>query len=194
MKRTVLFVLLDQFADWEAAYLSSALYLQGQGGYEVKTVSLTKDPVTSIGGFHVMPDYDILSVPEDYDAVILIGAMTWRSEEAKQIKALAESCRQKGKLLGGICGAAGFLGAIGILNHINHTGNSLEDLTNWTDTAYTGESRFIKKQAVIDDLVVTANGSAPLEFAKTILSALQISPTEEIEGWYRYHKDGCFEI
>ena len=39
-----------------------------------------------------------------------------------------------------------------------------------------------------------ASDRVPLEFAKTILSALQISPTEEIEGWYRYHKDGCFEI
>lgn len=45
MKKIVLFVLLEQFADWEAAYLSSGLYLFGQGKYEVKTVSLTKDKV-----------------------------------------------------------------------------------------------------------------------------------------------------
>ncbi len=29
MKKTVLFVILEQFADWEAAYLSSAIYMLG---------------------------------------------------------------------------------------------------------------------------------------------------------------------
>lgn len=70
MKKIVLFVLLEQFADWEAAYLSSGLYLLGQGKYEVKTVSLTKDVVQSIGGFRIMPDYDIQSVPSEYEAVV----------------------------------------------------------------------------------------------------------------------------
>lgn len=65
MKKVVLFIILNQYADWEAAYLSSALHMLGQGDYEVKTVSLTKDTVMSIGGFHTLPDYDIHSMPED---------------------------------------------------------------------------------------------------------------------------------
>ena len=59
MKKTILFVILEQYADWESAYLASALYMLGQGKYEAKTVSLTTDRVASIGGFHVVPDYDI---------------------------------------------------------------------------------------------------------------------------------------
>ena len=50
MKKTVLFVLLEQYADWEAAYLSSALAMLGEGNFEVKTVSLSREPVQSIGG------------------------------------------------------------------------------------------------------------------------------------------------
>ena len=76
-------------------------YMLGQDKFEVKTVSLTKDIVTSIGGFRTVPDYDIHSVPEDYEAVILIGGMTWRNENAQQVKMLVEKCVENGKVLGG---------------------------------------------------------------------------------------------
>ena len=49
MKKTILFVILPQYADWEAAYLSSAIAMLGQGKYEIKTVSLLKEYVQSIG-------------------------------------------------------------------------------------------------------------------------------------------------
>ena len=39
MKKTILFVILQQYADWEAAYLSSAISMLSQGEYEIKTVS-----------------------------------------------------------------------------------------------------------------------------------------------------------
>ena len=68
MKKVVLFFILNQFADWEAAYLSSALRSLGKDRYIVKTVSLTKDKVQSIGGFQILPDYDISSMPEEYEA------------------------------------------------------------------------------------------------------------------------------
>lgn len=74
--KKILFVILDQWADWEAAYWSSAIRRLGQKQYAIKTVSLTKDSVESIGGFHVLPDYDIQSIPTDYEALILIGGMT----------------------------------------------------------------------------------------------------------------------
>ncbi len=48
MKKTLLFVILQQYADWEAAYISSAISMLGQGEYEIKTVSLSKDCVQSI--------------------------------------------------------------------------------------------------------------------------------------------------
>ena len=86
MKKTLLFVILQQYADWEAAYIASAVSMLGQGEYEIKTVSLSKDYVQSIGGFKVLPDYDAASVPDDYEALILIGGMTWRSENTQRYK------------------------------------------------------------------------------------------------------------
>lgn len=192
MKSTVLFVILDQYADWEAAYISSAITMLGQGDYSIKTVALTKDYVQSIGGFRIMPDYDIKSVPDEYEALILIGGMTWRKENAQQVKELTIDCYKKGKVLGGICDASAFLGTIGILNDVNHTSNDLNDLKQWAGSAYTGEKRYITKQAVSDKNIITANGTAPLEFAKEILFALKVADNEKIIDWYNFHKLGYY--
>lgn len=192
MKKTILFLILQQFADWEAAYISSALMMLGQGQYEIKTVSLSKDPVSSIGGFQVLPDYDTASVPKGYEALILIGGMTWRSENTDPIKKLVEECCQKGKVLGGICDASAFLGTIGVLNTVNHTSNDLNDLKQWAGASYTGETKFIAKQAVRDVNIITANGTAPMEFAKEILFALQAASEEKISEWYDFHKLGVY--
>lgn len=192
MKKTVLFVILDQYADWEAAYLSSALAPLGKGEYEVKTVSLTKDPVQSIGEFRIIPDYDLSSVPEEYEAVILIGGMTWRRDETRQIKVLVDDCIKKGKVLGGICDASAFLGTIGVLNNVYHTSNNLNNMKQWAGDAYTGDSKYIARQAVSDQNIVTANGSAPMEFAKEVLLAMQVASKEKIAEWYYFHKLGQF--
>ncbi|MDE5649279.1 MAG: glutamine amidotransferase [Oscillospiraceae bacterium] len=190
--KKIMFVILEQYADWEAAYLSSAIYMLGQGKYEVKTVSLKKDIVTSIGGFHTVPDYDIHSVPEDYEALILIGGMTWRNENAQQVKPLMEKCLENGKVLGGICDASAFLGTVGVLNDVDHTSNDLNDLKQWAGSAYTGEEKYIKKQAVSNKNIVTANGTAALEFAKEIMLALKIAEENKIIEWYNFHKLGCY--
>ncbi len=192
MKKTLLFVILQQYADWEAAYISSAISMLGQGEYEIKTVSLSKDPVISIGGFSVLPDYNIESVPDDYEAVILIGGMAWRNKNARKVETLVQDCFQKEKVLGGICDASAFLGTLGILNNVIHTSNDLNDLKEWAGSAYAGEAKYIAKQAVRDKNIIPANGTAPMEFAKEILLALKVSSEEKIVEWYNFHKLGFY--
>ena len=75
MKKTILFVILQQYADWEAAYITSAITMLGQGQYDIKTVSLSKDYVQSIGGFRVWSDYDIKILPGHYDTLVFIGGI-----------------------------------------------------------------------------------------------------------------------
>lgn len=193
MKKQILLVVLEQYADWEGAYLSSALYMLGNGQYEVKTVSLTRNMVTSIGGFRVMPDYSIDSIPADYEALVLIGGMAWRNPEAAKIKPLVEKCLADGKVLAGICDASAFLGTIGALNRVMHTSNDLKDLKQWAGAAYTGEERYVMQQAVRDQTVITANGTAALEFAREVLLALKAAPENKIMEWYNFHKLGYYE-
>ena len=93
MKKPVLFVLLDEFADWEPAFLTTALQghiLDKTSPYEVKTLSVNKNPVKSIGGFTVSPDYSVADYPQDYVGLVLVGGNSWRTEEAKALAPLLE--------------------------------------------------------------------------------------------------------
>ncbi|AFM41483.1 transcriptional regulator containing an amidase domain and an AraC-type DNA-binding HTH domain [Desulfosporosinus acidiphilus SJ4] len=192
MKKVVLFVILDKYADWEAAYLSSLILSLGQDEYSVKTVSLTKDIIQSIGGFTVLPDYDIQSAPTDFEGLILIGGMSWRNESAQQVKLLVQNALNNRKVLGGICDASAFLGTIGVLNNVSHTSNDLNDLKQWAGNSYTGEEKYIMQQAVRDNNIITANGTASLEFAKEVMLALGAAPENRILEFYNFHKLGYY--
>ncbi len=191
--KTVLFVILDQYADWEGAYLSSWIMAFGKSKYCVKTVSLDRGNVSSIGGFTAVPDYDLQSVPDDFEAVILIGGFSWRTDTARQVLPLVEKALAGGKVLGAICDAAAFLGTAGILNDVRHTGNDLDDLKRWAGEAYRGEEFYVMQPAVRDKNIVTANGTATLEFAKEVMTALGMAPEEKVREWYEFYKRGVYE-
>lgn len=130
MKKEILFVLLKDFADWEGAYIAPSLHAGIEPGsesnYIVKTVSITKDPVVSIGGFKVLPDYGINDIPVDYAAVVLIGGMSWFTPQAEAIVPLVKDAIENKRLVAGICNASVFLGLHGFLNKVNHTSNGLD--------------------------------------------------------------------
>lgn len=193
MPKTILFLLIEPFADWEAAYLSSALHMLAPGRYETKTVAHSGAPVRSMGGFRILPDYDIQSAPKDYDALILIGGMSWRTQAARAVIPFVRQCADSGRVLGAICDATVFLGGIGLLNQLRHTSNDRADLMQWAGSAYTGNARYVREQAVRDGNLVTANGTAALEFAREVLLALEAAPVEKILAWYDFHKRGYYE-
>lgn len=190
--KKILYVILDKWADWELAYISSAVASLGDGHFENKTVSLSKDAVASIGGISCVPDYDVQTVPSDFDALVLIGGMSWRSEEALRVKPLVERCISDGKVLGAICGACRFLASLGALNSVRHTANNVEELQALE--SYTNVLNFIARQSVSDKGVVTANGTAPLEFAVDILRALNVADESRIMEWYTFHKLGFYTV
>ena len=67
--------------------------------YKVKTLSLSKEPITSIGGFRVLPDYDINDLPDDHAGLILIGGMNWffaRGETHRIISGKSNCGKQTG--------------------------------------------------------------------------------------------------
>ena len=57
---------------------------------------------------------------------------------------------------------------------------------------YTGEEKYIKKQTVCDKNIVTANGTAALEFAREVMLTLKIAEENKIIEWYNFHKLGCY--
>lgn len=195
MKKEVIFVLLNRFADWEAAYTAVCLNTGVIPGrpvkYISKTLSLTKEPIMSIGGFTVLPDYDLHTLPEDCAGLVMVGGdNNWFSPEAESLVPLVEKMIRENRLVAGICNASVFLGKHGFLNHVKHTSNSIEYLKNIAGETYTGDGYYIKKQAVRDGNIVTANGTAQLEFCREILYALDADEPEIIEGSYSFYKNG----
>ena len=193
----VLFVVLDEYADWEAASLAAALNdkpeQEGQR-YCVKTVSLSKEPVRSIGGFSTLPDYTLDEVGEDFAGVVLIGGNSWRKEESKAVMELVQKALDGDKVVGAICDASVFLGMNGVLNDVRHTSNQLDELKKASAENYTGEADYAEQQAVRDGKIITANGSAFLEFGKEMMEALQSAPQPEIDEWYEFYKSGYHEF
>ena len=194
MKQEVLFLLLNEYADWEGAFLSASLNAGVMPGSEIKyvskTVAPTLDEVHSLGGFRTLPDYSFQTLPADYAALVLIGGMQWQSEEAEQVVPLVEDALRKGKIVGGICNASLFLGAHGFLNQVKHTSNTLPLLKQWAGDRYTNEAGYIEKQAVSDQKIVTANGTGYIEFTRELLLLLEADTPDRIEIACDFHKNG----
>lgn len=190
--KEVLFILLNEFAEWEASPLAAAI--NQSEDFCVKSVSTSLAPVRSIGGFSVNPDYDVRqALAKDFAGLLLIGGTAWRTPEAQQVTPLVERALERKALLGAICDASVYLGRLGLLNHIAHTSNQLEDLEAYAGSAYTGKTLYRFQQAVRCGNIVTANGTAGLEFAKEVLLGLGVMAEADAEQWYRFYKLGYYK-
>ena len=152
-------------------------------------------PVESCSGIHIVPDYSYITMPDDYAALILIGGYGWmNNEKAMETVPIIKKAIQKGIVVGAICNAASFMAKAGLLNNVKHTGNGLEQLKHWGGENYTNEQGYVNRQAVSDGHIVTANGSAQLEFAKELLLLLENEAPEAVEMWYQFFKNGYVQM
>lgn len=189
MRKTVLILLTDQYADWEASYVAAELQAP-HSAYQVKTVTLDGKPVSSIGGFRVLPDYSLADTETiDIHILILPGGNTWRRPETVPVKDLVAHCVTNNIPVAAICDATVFLGRYGFLDSVKHTSNSLENLKEGAPD-YVGETDYIHAQSVLCGNLITANGTAPLEFARNILKLLRVREDEKIDDWYHFFKVG----
>lgn len=199
MNNEILYILLPDFAEHEMVYLAQAISsdeyaLKVNPKYVNKIVAPTMDPVKSIGGFRMLPDYSFDTMPEDYAALILVGGFGWATPIADKVVSIVKHAIEKGKIVGAICNAASFMAKHGFLNNIKHTGNGIEQLKIWGGENYTNNHGYVNIQAVADTNIVTANGSATLEFAKELLSLLENDTLEQIEMYYQFNKQGFCEL
>ena len=186
MKQAV-FLILDNYADWEGAHLASMLNQSKE--WKAKTASINKE-VPSIGGFRTVVDLTLDEIPENIDLLVLIGGNSWEIENA-ELYHLLEKCLLNGKPVGAICGAVDYLAKKGLLNNFKHTGNSVYLWREYTD--YNNQQNFLEKQSVRDHNLVTANGTASLDFASDILRMIDFKDTASIEKEIALQKLGFYE-
>lgn len=195
MSNEVLYILLPDFASHEMVYLMEAIssdeqQLKPNPKYVNRIVTPTAEGVSAIGGFKVIPDYTFDNMPDDFAALVLIGGYGWLSPIAEQVMPIVRKAVEKGKIVGAICNAASFMAKHGFLNTVKHTGNGLGQLKIWGEENYTNLDGYVHAQAVNDNNIVTANGSAALEFAKELLLLLKNDTPERIEMYYQFNKQG----
>lgn len=194
MARTkILYVLIDNFADFEWAHISTAFHFYREQFQNV-IVGIAKNPVTSEGGLTITPEYDLEEAENlEFNTLILIGSSKWKSVSSEKLELFVKKAVSEGKNVCGICSASGYLATIGILNNVNHTTNSLDETKEWAGTAYTNEAGWKQMQCVKDKNIITANGSAFLEFAREILLCQEGIPEDGIMWWYNFNKKGMWQ-
>ncbi len=192
MSKTVYLYVLDTMADWEASYLiaelNSGRFCKKEAKkYIVKTVGLTEDPIITMGGVHIMPDISLDSFDiDDVGVLLLPGGDTWLEPVHAPLLEKAKECLNSGIIVAAICGATIALAQAGVLNNRYHTSNDLNYLKSICP-AYTGEAFYRQEPAVSDGKLITASGTAPLEFAYQVLKDLDVFLPQTLESWYKLH-------
>ncbi|MFI2228266.1 type 1 glutamine amidotransferase family protein [Nocardia testacea] len=190
--RIVHVAVFDTLADWEVgaatAHINNDAWHRVPGAHRTRTVGLSTDPVTTMGGMRIVPDTTLAELtPADSAMLILPGATGW---ELGELDAFAEKARgfaAAGVPVAAICGATFGLARAGLLDDRRHTSNVAEFLAA---SGYAGGDHYVDEPAVTDRGVITANSTAPFEFAREVLAALEIYEPEVLDGWYRLFSKG----
>jgi len=192
-RQPVYLYVLDTMADWEPGYaitgISRPAYQANPGRYEVRTVGARKEAVRTMGGVTIIPDLALDDVrPEGSAMLILPGAETWEGGEHAGAVEMAERFLEAGVPVAAICGATAGLAARGLLDARPHTSNAVEYLD--TIAGYAGHGHYVAEPAVRDGQLITASGTAPVDFARRIFEALELYEPPVLDAWYALYGRG----
>ena len=192
--KNIVSVILDEFADWEAAFLSSSLNDKNiTKNYTTNFASIDKNLKKSMGNLKVLPDLTLKEIDEnDVDGLVLIGGRTWRSQieetNTKIVELVKKFKNNPNKVVGAICDAAYFLATNGLLNDRKHTVNSFDEIKD--NSNYTNSKNFVEMESVIDGNLVTAKGDSPIHFAKNVMMALGDIPEKNVNLFFDIYTIG----
>ncbi len=175
-------VVVDPFADWEPALLTSGG--RTHLGDEIRWLSPGGRPVYSLGGMSVSVDGAV----EDFDAsqadaLVVIGSPLWESADAPDLSLPLQQAARAGIVVAGICGATLALARAGLLDERSHTSNGPDYIMQHV-SGYHGQAHYQNvPQAVRDGKVVTASGAASTTFAIEVLQLLHPEAAEQLSGF-----------
>jgi len=191
VNKTIYLYVLHAMADWEpgqaVAELQSGRFFTTANRFNVKTVALTKDPIVTMGGITITPDYTIDEVTTDNAALLILpGSDDWQQPAHEAALQLAQKFLDAKLRVAAICGAVEAMAKAGMLNNVKHTATSL-DYLKMSFPTYQGEAHFQHELAYTHGNLTTAGSTAPVEFAKAILTALEVMSPEALEHWYGFY-------
>lgn len=192
---TIYVYVLDTLADWEIGHAISELnsgrfFKKDAQRVSLKTVSCSKEPISTMGGLTIVPDclIDDIVVSET-SVLILPGADTWSDPKHGAIIEKASEFLSLGATVCAICGATAALANFGLLDNRPHTSNGAGFLEMFSP-GYKGQSSYIDKPSVADNNLITASSTGDLLWAKQIIERLGIFQPDTLESWYAYFSTG----
>lgn len=180
----------NTLADWEIGFTVAGINNPSSqkypGRYRIQTVAINAEPVTTIGGVTILPDITLEELNSSA-MLILPGGEAWDAGENTEILEPAKEFLAAGIPIAAICGATAGLARAGILDDKPHTSNAAEYLQA---TNYQGAAIYQNQPVVTAGNVITANSTAPLEFAYHIFKKLELYDEPILEAWYGLFKTG----
>lgn len=192
---TIYVYILDTLADWELGHITSELnsgrfFKKDAQRISLKTVSVSREPVHTMGGLTIVPDYLIDEVVvSSTGALLLPGADTWNDPKHGAILEKAKEFLSIGATVCAICGATAALANAGLLDQRRHTSNG-PGFLEMVSPCYQGQNFYIDKPSVADDNLITAGSTGALLWAKHILERLGVFEANTLEAWYAYFSTG----
>lgn len=192
---TIYVYVLDTLADWELGYAISELnsgrfFKKDAPRISVKMVSYSKEPIHTLGGMTVVPDYLIEDMVVGNKSVLLLpGADTWSDPKHHAILEKSAEFLSCGATVCAICGATAALANFGLLDTRSHTSNGPGFLDMFCP-GYKGQSFYIDKPSVWENNLITAASTGSLLWAKQIIEHLDVFQPNTLESWYEYFCTG----
>lgn len=192
---TVYVYALDTLADWELGYVTAELnsgrfFKKDAPRVSVKTVSISREPVKTMGGLTIIPDCVINDIAVNEKSVLLLpGANTWNNSNHGAIIEKASELLSVGAMVCAICGATAALANAGLLDQKLHTSNGAGYL-EMVSPSYKGQGFYVDKPSVADHNLITASSTGALLWAKQIIERLKVFQPDTLDAWYTYFSTG----
>ena len=192
---TIYVYVMDTLADWELGYVTAELnsgrfFKEGAPKVTLKTVSHSKEPVTTMGGMRIVPDCVIADIEvAEANVLLLPGSNTWNDQKHFAIIEKASEFLSIGAMVGAICGATAALANFGLLDERPHTSNGPGFLER-VAPSYKGQSHYLDEPSVVGDNLITASSTGGLLWARQIIEHLEVFEATTLDAWYNYFNTG----
>ncbi|XXJ19013.1 DJ-1/PfpI family protein [Desulfovibrio caledoniensis] len=168
--KKVAIILTQGFADWEYGLIAGAggpFY-----GLEIRFFAPTAGEVRSMGGLSATIPDGVEAIREWSPGVIaVIGGTIWETDDAPVLDDLLLTHHSRGGVVAGICGGTLALARAGLLDDVRHTSNDADYLHRHAP-GYAGSELFHPSpEAVVDNRVITAPGTAPVGFTTAVFES-----------------------
>ena len=181
-------LVFDGLADWEPAL--AMCEIRKSEKLEIVSVGFSKEIVTTMGGFRIVPDIALNAVDPDEAALfILPGGEMWERGGSDEVRELLGRLRSKDVPVAAICAATLEVVRAGLTHGVKHTSNALGYLKAMLPE-YADSDFYEDQPAVLDGNLITASGLGSVDFAYRIIKLLKIYNDEEAWELYEMFKNG----